>query len=373
MRRRAFAKAATLGAAGVGLGMTTGAAAQTVAVGSKPTKLRSDAVSEGAANGRPDIVRRRTVKPKRLEAGARVALVNPAGATFDRQDVEIVEDRLAALDLVPVRGRHLLDRHGYLAGTDEARAEDINEMFADPTVDGIIAVRGGWGAARLLHLIDFEAVAAHPKVFMGYSDITTLLLAFQARTGLVTFHGPVGTSEWNDFSVGALRAIVFEGTAPTLRNPTRRGSDLVVTEHRPRIIRPGRARGRLLGGNLTVLASLLGSDFVPDWNGAILFLEDIGEAVYRIDRLLTQLGLAGVLEQVAGVVFGKCTDCDPDSSYGSLTLPEVLEHHLGGLGVPVWAGGMVGHIPLKWTLPLGIEAEIDAGAATVRLLESAVA
>lgn len=353
MKRRSFMRSAALGAAGLGVGASpvTGA----------------DASRAVPAGGPPD-----SVKPRRLHAGSRVALVNPAGATFDRRDVEVVEDRLAALELVPVRGAHLLDRHGYLAGTDEARAADINEMFADPTVDGIIAVRGGWGAARLLHLLDYDAVAANPKVFMGYSDITTLLLAFQARTGLVTFHGPVGTSEWNDFSLGALRAVVFEGTAPTLRNPTERGSDLVVTDHRPRIIAAGRASGRLLGGNLTVLASLLGTPYVPDWTGAILFLEDIGEAVYRIDRLLTQLALAGILDAVAGVVFGKCTDCDPEGSNGSLTLPEVLEHHLGGLGVPVWAGGMVGHIPHKWTIPLGVAAEVDTRSATIRLLEPAV-
>ncbi|MEN8376203.1 MAG: LD-carboxypeptidase [Gemmatimonadota bacterium] len=345
MKRRAFARSAALGTAGLTLG----------------------AAKPGAAARTPE-----PVKPRRLRAGSRVALVNPAGATFDGQDIEIVEERLAALGLVPIRGRHLLDRHGYLAGTDEARAADLNEMFADDTVDGVLAVRGGWGAARLLHLLDFDAVAANPKVFLGYSDITTLLLALHARTGLVTFHGPVGTSEWNDFSVGALRAVVFEGTAPTLRNPVERGSDLAVTEDRPRVITPGRARGRLLGGNLTVLASILGSPYVPDWSGSILFLEDVGEAVYRIDRLLTQLALAGVLDSVAGVVFGKCTDCDPDSAYGSLTLPEVLEHHLGGLDVPVWAGGMVGHIPRKWTLPVGVEAEIDTASATVRLLEPAV-
>jgi len=344
-------RSAALAAAGVSLGAPEAAAGEG---------------SERAAAGSVE-----AVKPRRLRVGSRVALVNPAGATFRRQDVEIVEDRLAALGLVPVRGRHMMDRHGYLAGTDDARASDINEMFADPTVEGILAVRGGWGAARLLQLLDFDAIAANPKVFMGYSDITTLLLAFQARTGLVTFHGPVGTSEWNDFSVGALRAVVFEGTAPTMRNPTELGSDIALTDHRPRVIAPGRASGKLLGGNLTVLASLLGTPYLPDWTGAILFLEDIGEAIYRIDRLLTQLALAGVLDAVAGVVFGKCTDCDPENS-GSLTLPEVFEHHLGGLGIPVWAGGMVGHVPNKWTIPLGVHAEIDTDTATLRLLEPAV-
>lgn len=359
MKRRSFLGAAAAGVAGAGLGVANEAAGESRDPTGRP-------VGGGAAG------RARTVKPRRLRPGSRVALVNPAGATFARRDIEVVEGRLAALGLVPVRGWHLLDRHGYLAGTDEARASDINEMFADATVDGIVAVRGGWGAARLLELLDFDLIAANPKVFLGYSDITTLLLAFQARTGLVTFHGPVGTSEWNDFSVGTLRAIVFQGTAPTLRNPVEQDSGLAGTEHHPRVIAPGRARGRLLGGNLTVLASLLGSPYVPDWSGSILFLEDIGEAIYRIDRLLTQLALAGVLEAVAGVVFGKCTDCDPDSSHGSLTLPEVLEHHLAGLGVPVWAGGMVGHIPHKWTLPLGIEAEIDTETASIRLLEPAV-
>lgn len=312
------------------------------------------------------------VKPPRLRPGDTVGLVNPSGATYVEDDVVVVEERLRALDLEPVRGEHVLARHGYLAGTDEERAADLNRMFGDDAIDAVLAVRGGWGAARLLPRIDFDAVRASPKVFMGYSDITALLLSLHARTGLVTFHGPVGSSAWNDFTVRWVREILFDAGTPTLVNPEGGGDDLVPTAHRAWTITPGTARGRLVGGNLTVLTAIVGSGHLPDFDGAILFLEDIGEDIYRVDRMLTQLSLAGILDAVAGVVWGRCTDCDPGGGYGSLTLPELLEGHLASRGVPAWRGAAIGHIGPKWTVPVGVEAEMDADAGTLRLVEPAV-
>lgn len=313
------------------------------------------------------------IKPPRLSPGDLVAMVNPAGATAHRVEVEIVTESLEALGLRVKHGRHLLDRYGYLAGTDVERADDLNRQVTDPEVRGVVAVRGGWGCARILPLTDFDALREQPKVLVGYSDVTALLLGVHARTGLVTFHGPVGLGPWNSFTVDYFRRVLFQAEAVTFRNPERRGDNLVQVHDRIQTIRSGTARGRLLGGNLTVLTALLGSSYLPDWKGCILFLEDIREEIYRVDRMLTQLKLAGILEQAAGFVFGKCTDCDPSQSYGSLTLDQLFDDHIKPLGIPAFHGAMIGHITEKFTLPVGVEAELDASAGTIRLLEGAVA
>jgi muramoyltetrapeptide carboxypeptidase len=313
------------------------------------------------------------VKPPRLAAGDTVGLIDPASATFLREDVEIVSDVLRALGFQVKRGAHLMDRYGYLAGRDADRAADVSALFADPEVKGVLAVRGGWGSARLLPHLDFEVIRRHPKVLVGYSDLTALLNPIHARTGLVTFHGPVGVSTWTPFSVEHLRRVLVDGEALTLANPTEAGESLVPVQDRVWTITPGMARGRLLGGNLTVLSALVGTPYLPDFEGAVLFLEDVREQIYRIDRMLTQLALAGILRRVRGVVIGKCTDCDPGEGYGSLTLEEVFDDHLKPLGVPAWHGAMIGHIDRQFTLPIGLEVEIDAGKGTIRLLEAAVA
>ncbi len=315
----------------------------------------------------------RIVRPKRLQPGDTVGLVNPAGVVWEPDQIEILVESLAALGLKAKRGAHLLARRGYFAGTDEQRAADLNAMFADPEVKAIHCARGGWGCARILPLLDWTAIARNPKILLGYSDITALLLALHAKTGLVTFHGPVGLSQWSRFSVGYLKRVLQEGEAVTFENLKEIDEDdLTVVENRVWTLRPGTARGRLLGGNLTVLTSLVGSGYLPDWDGCILFLEDVEEAPYRIDRMLTQLKLADILSKAKAVVWGTCTDCDPGKGYGSLTLPEVLEDHLRPLGVPAWSGAMFGHIDKQFTLPVGLEVEVDAAAGTLKMLEPAV-
>jgi len=318
--------------------------------------------------GRP-----RTVRPLRLQPGDTVGLVDPASALWEPVNVEIVEESLAALGFKAKRGANLLARRGYFAGTDEQRAADLNAMFADPEVRAIQPLRGGWGCARLLPLLDWKTIARNPKILLGYSDITALLLALHAKTGLVTFHGPVGTSQWNPFNVGYLKRVLEDGEAVTFENLKEVGEkDLTVVENRVQTLRPGTARGRLLGGNLTVLTSLVGSEYLPDWEGCILFLEDLEEAPYRIDRMLTQLRLSGILQQARAVVWGNCTDCKPGEGFGSLTVGEVLRDHILPLGVPAWQGAMIGHVERQFTLPVGIEVEADATAGTLRMLEPAV-
>jgi len=245
-------------------------------------------------------------------------------------------------------------------------------MFTDPAVKAILPVRGGWGCARILPHLDFEAIRRNPKVIMGYSDLTALLLAINARTGLVTFHGPNGASEWNETSADFFRRVVLLGEAVTFANPREKGETLAQTEYRIKTITPGVARGRLLGGNLSVLTALLGSPYLPDFRDAILFLEDVNEAPYRIDRMLTQLALAGVLKGARAVVWGTCRDCDPDAGFGSATIPDLLDDHVKPLGVPAWRGAMFGHIDRQFTLPLGAEVEVDAAAGTFRMLAPAV-
>ncbi|WP_316415770.1 S66 peptidase family protein [Mesoterricola silvestris] len=315
---------------------------------------------------------RGTLKARRLSQGQTVGLISPAGATWQSDEIKIIREALAALGLESKVGRHALDRYGYLAGTDADRAADVNAMFADDSVDAVLCVRGGWGCNRILPLVDFRAIAAHPKILLGYSDITSLLNAVQARTGLVTFHGPVGTSVWNAYSVDWLRRVLFKGEAVIMENPHVIGDSLVQINDRVRTIRPGTARGRLLGGNLTVLAAMAGSPYLPDFNGAILFLEDTNEHIYRIDRMLTQLKLAGILDRIAGFVFGNCTKCDPGDGHGSLSLEQVLDDHILPLKIPAWAGAMIGHIENKFMVPVGIPAEIDAALGTITMLEPAV-
>lgn len=313
-------------------------------------------------------------KPPRLRPGDTVGLVEPAFFTPDPYDLRFVEETVRAMDLVPKPGKHLRDRFGYLAGTDADRAADLTAMYADPEVKAVFAVRGGWGCARILPHLDWRVIARNPKLLIGFSDITALHMAFAAKAGFTTIHGPNAGSSWGKASWDPFRALVFDGATPTYANPEGHDDRLAQRAWRTRAIRGGKARGRLLGGNLSVISALEGTGYLPDFTGAILFLEDVGEAEYRIDRMLTQLALAGVLGRVAGVVFGQCSDCKADGGgYGGFTLSEVLQQHLEPLGVPVFEGAMVGHIANQFSLPECAMAEIDADAGTIRVLEPVVA
>jgi muramoyltetrapeptide carboxypeptidase len=316
----------------------------------------------------------RTVKPLRLRAGDTVGLVEPAGFTNDAYDLALIKESIVAMGLVPKVGRHVAKRWGYLAGKDEERAADINAMYADRDVKAVFAVRGGWGSARVLPHLDWKLIRANPKLLIGFSDITALHLAFAARAGFTTIHGPGAASGWSQLSWNAFRSLAFEGQTPLFQAPQGKEDRLVPRSGRVRTFRAGKASGPLIGGNLTVLTSLMGTPYLPSFDGAILFMEDTNEAEYRIDRMLTQLALSGVLGRVAGVVFGQCTDCrSPGPSYGGFTLSEVLAQQLEPLGVPAFEGALIGHVADQFSMPIGTRAEIDAAAGTIRILEPAVA
>lgn len=314
------------------------------------------------------------VRPKRLAAGDTVGIVAPASATFQSVDVAIARESLEALGLKVKVGEHVLSRHGYLSGVDKDRAADINRFFKDDDIRAVLPIRGGWGSSRVLPHLDFDEIRRNPKVVLGYSDITALHLAIHARTGLVTFHGPNGMGRWDAWSVDYMKRVLFNAEAVTFENPKALAdrNSLTQTENRVQTITSGTARGRLIGGNLTVMTAILGSPYVPSAEGAILFLEDVGEDLYRIDRMFTQLKLAGILDRIRGFVFGTCAECGPGEGFASLTLEEIFADHVKPLRVPAWFGAMIGHQTPQWTVPVGADVEIDATAGTIRLLAPAV-
>ena len=319
------------------------------------------------------VTRLPVLRAPRLKPGDTIGLFSPSGATYERAPFEQAAEVLAALGFKAREAPNARARRGQHAGSAEQRAADINGLIADPSVHGLLAVTGGSGANRMLPLIDYAAIRRQPKVIAGFSDVTALLNAVTARTGLVTFHAPVAVSEWNAFSVAEFRAVLIDAEARTLRNAEDKGDHLIVKEHRIQTLRPGTARGPLAGGNLAVLTSMAGSAYLPSFDGAILFLEEVNEYIYRVDRMLSTLKLMGALDRLAGVVIGAFTNCGPgDGNYGTLTLDEVFDDWFGTLGVPVYRGAMIGHIRKKFTVPVGLPVEMDASAGTIRLLTPAV-
>ena len=314
-------------------------------------------------------------KPPRLRAGDTVGLVAPAMFADDLAEVEEVKAAIVAMGLVPKVGRYLTARYGYLAGADAQRAEDLNAMYADASVRAVFAIHGGWGSARLLPFLDWNLIRRNPKLLVGMSDITALHLAFAAKAGFTTIHAPNAGNGWLDISMSSFRSLAFDAGTPTFRNPDPATLDPTMQERwRTSVIRPGKASGILVGGNLSVLAALVGTPWLPDFAGKILFIEDTGEAEYRIDRMLTQLGEAGILGKVAGIVFGQCTRCTAGlPNYSGFTVPQLLQQHLAPLGVPAFQGANIGHVANQLAIPEGARAEIDAAAGTIRILEPVVA
>ncbi len=303
------------------------------------------------------------LKPPKLKVGDTVGLISPA-SPIQKSDLKFIQLQLAQQGLNVKVAPHVLDQYGYLAGVDRDRAADINAFFQDSSVQALIATTGGWGSGRILPLLDYDLIRQSPKIVLGYSDITALLLGIYSQTGLVTFHGLLGLSVWNQFSVQYLTRILFNAEKITFKN---------LPKVQVKTITAGRARGRLVGGNLSVLAALVGSSYLPHWHQKILFIEDTGEDVYRVDRMLNQLKLAGILNQVTGFIFGRCTRClDEEDDFPTLSLDQVLQDTIRPLGIPAWYGSMIGHIRNQFTIPIGVEVEIDANSGTIQMLEAAV-
>ncbi len=321
------------------------------------------------------------IRPKALKRGMTIALVSPSSPLADSESLKIAAEMTALLGFVP----KLMPNAGrvamYLAGTDQERAADLNTAFADPSVDAVWCLRGGYGSYRILPFLDYETIRKNPKPLIGYSDVTALLNAVHRMTGLVTFHGPMGSENLTEFTLSEFKKVLYEAraagsiAAPPPPPPLER-EGFVDRENRLRRIAPGKARGPLVGGNISVFATLVGTPFEPDLRGRILLLEEVGEEPKKIDRWLSGFLLTGRLQSLAGIVLGRFNDCGPKDQaayYGTWTWQEVCADRLGGLGIPVLAGLRFGHVPDKATLPIGVAAELDADAGTLTLLEPAVA
>ena len=314
-------------------------------------------------------------RPRALRPGATVGLITPSTYVSDPDRLALAERTLKFFDLKPKFGRNVRKRNGYLGGSIEERLEDLHAMFADGSVDAVFAIRGGYGSGQLLDRIDYDLLRKNPKIFLGFSDITAMHLAIQKRAGLVTFHGPVALSEFSDYTQKHFRRALFD-TAPlgALTNPP--DSNPLRPSHTLRTIRGGKARGALVGGNLTLISTTMGTPFEIDTRGRILLLEDIDEQPYSIDRMLTQLRLAGKLDSAAGLVFGECYLCRPrdykPAFDSTLSFGEVLDEILGKLRIPVLSGLTFGHTDDQLTLPLGVMATLDADKGELVIEESGV-
>ena len=303
---------------------------------------------------------RQLLKPKRLKPGDTVALTAPAGILYDESKFERMKEDLESFGFNVVFGEFVRKRYGYFAGRDYQRALDLNRFFASPEIDGIISVRGGWGCSRIIPYLDFERIRNHPKVYCGFSDNTTLHLAFLAHSGLISFHGPNGASEWNEFTRKSFRDVVMDGKKAEY-----------VSSSSVETIFAGSAEGPLTGGNLSILVTSLGTPYEPDPEGAILFVEDIGEEPYKVDRMLTHLARSGFLNKISGFIFGQCTDCEPDGSRG-FTMKEVIQQHILPLEIPAVMGMDIGHEANNFTIPMGVKASLDADKGVLSLMEPGV-
>ncbi|MBC5816506.1 MAG: LD-carboxypeptidase [Candidatus Eremiobacteraeota bacterium] len=305
-----------------------------------------------------------TLKAPRLRTGDLVGLVSPAGPMQTQAELQTGIEQIKLLGLVPVVGKHAMDKwNGHLGGTDAARAEDINTFARDPKIRGIFALRGGYGTMRILEAIDYRAFAHDPKVVFGFSDLTALLNAITSRTGLVTFHGPVAAlSTYTPTVVQEIQAATMSGNPIGVLKNTSTVS-----------IIPGRAQGKLVGGNLTLVSALTGTPFAVPSAGNILLLEDVHEEPYRIDQLLTTLLLSGDLQRAAGIAVGAVTEPDRKVGDGPTDeLVETLRDRLAVAGRPAVRGMQFGHILNQWVLPLGLDAVLDATAGSLTISEAAV-
>jgi muramoyltetrapeptide carboxypeptidase len=302
------------------------------------------------------------IKPERLNPGDTVALVAPASAPPDPKAIDRSVATLEKLGFKVKLGANVRKRLGYLAGNDRERAGDLMKAFTDRRVKALLCVRGGYGTARLLSRLDYGVVRAHPKIFVGYSDVTSLHCAFLTQSNLITFHGPMLNSDFikKDFPEFTLQSFMR-----TLMRPAAAGSLVEgYTDKTISILRGGLARGPLIGGNLSLLCTTLATPYQPPFKGSILFLEDLDEEPYRFDRMLTHLLNAGLLQQVAGIAIGLNANCeDPKAKKAKeyrQTLVEVLRERLLPLKVPVVTGLPFGHVPHNATLPVGVIATLDA-------------
>lgn len=309
------------------------------------------------------------IKPKKLQFGDTIGIIGASGAVRVEGAVSRAVEYAQQLGFKVKLGESANAKYGYLSGTDELRAQDVNAMFMDDEVDAIMCLRGGYGTTRMLDRLDYEAIAAHPKIFIGLSDITAMHIAMLQKSGLCTFHGPMPMSDWLE----DMHPFTYEGLMKTVGSAAPAGELVNHPEYPARkTINSGSVEGMLVGGNLMLITSLLGTPYELDTKGRILFIEEIDEHTYCIDRMLTQLRLAGKFDDCAGVVFGDFNHCEIEFKNYAFTIEEIIRDVVAPSGKPIFMGVQSGHCIPKLTLPLGTRCRMDADTCTLEVLEAAV-
>lgn len=315
---------------------------------------------------------RSLLKGRVLKAGDTIGLIAPAGAVEEEESITMAKEVFTYFGFSVKEGINIRARYGNLAGTDEQRLEDLHRMFADESVQAIVCIRGGNGASRLLSRIDYDLIARNPKILLGYSDVTALLLAFYTKVGLVSFHGVVGISTWSNYVAQLFKDQFFDNKLACFENPKKSDTQIIQYKDRIQTITPGIVEGTIIGGNLTLLAGLCGTPYLPDFTDKILFVEEIDEKSDRLDRMFCQLMNAGVLSKIKGFIFGKCTNCGPSGGYGALTIEQMLNDYIKPLGIPAYSGAMIGHISDQFLMPIGVLARVDASVGKIEYLEKSL-
>ena len=306
---------------------------------------------------------------KKLKFGDTIGFIGPSGAVRSEDAIAKAVAETERMGFRVKLGESCGQVYGYLSGTDEVRARDVNSMFADDGVDAIFCLKGGYGTMRMLDMLDFETIRKHPKIFVGYSDITAMHIAMLEKSDLVTFHGPMPVSNWAD---GPMDDFTRDSLLNTLMNARPVGEILNPAGYKKKTVNPGTCEGMLVGGNLSLIVGLLGTPYELDTKGRILFIEDVGEKTYSIDRMMTHLRLAGKFEDCAGIVLGDFKNCEMEYPGYSFSLEEIVRDVVAPCAKPIFSGLQSGHCTPKLTLPFGASCRMDADACTLTVTEAAV-
>lgn len=311
----------------------------------------------------------RIIKPKKLKPGDVIGIISPASSPDDLSKINSGIEYLEKLGYRVEVGKHVGMQEGYLAGNDQQRLTDIHSMFSNKMINAIFSIRGGYGSGRLLDKIDYKLIRNNPKIFVGYSDICALQMAFYSKCGLVTFAGPMVAVDFHD-EVSPFTEEVFWRTITSNKKIGRLANP---RNEKFYVLHKGRALGRIIGGNLSILTSLIGTEYFPKIKDSILLLEDINEAPYRIDRMFNQLRLNKVFKQIRGVILGHFVNCvEPDPEKKSFTLNEVIIEYFQNLKLPVIYNVKHGHIKDNLTIPFGIKCVLNTSKGFIEITENAV-
>ncbi|MFX0558234.1 S66 peptidase family protein [Maribacter sp. CXY002] len=317
-------------------------------------------------------VKKESLLPKALKKGDTIGLIAP-GYTFTKNTLNETISILEQLGYKVYYTPRILGQYGYFSNTDTERAADINHMFTNPLVDAILCLRGGYGCTRIMDLINYDVIAKNPKALIGFSDVTALLNGIYKITGLITFHGPLGSTLNDDYSQKCFKKMLRKPLKKqSIENPKILDTNKTNPEYERYVITPGKAEGRLCGGSLSLINALVGTPYEIDFTNKIVCIEDVEEAPYRIDRMLTQLIEGETFNNAAGIVFGVCAGCNQSNDPNSFNLKEVIMDRIQPLGIPALYGMGFGHIKQNFTFPIGIKASFNTEVMSIEILEETV-